>query len=357
MKLSMKLSKKSIATSIFLVGVIVILPLTIHAFHPFTMLSNSRNSILPNSTIGAVRVTSEQLSSQWIVSPVEAKYLIEQGAIVLDGRARNVQVRGMVQGAIAVTWQQFSEPKLPDRGHLLRDKTLLNQRLRAVGIFMHQPVVVIGDPLNGWGEEGRIVWMLRTLGHNQAVFVDGGYPALAKMGLPITRQVTRKAAMPGDFTLQRKSDWDITREELRSVFDKGILTIIDAREPREFRGATPYGEKRGGHIPGAISLHYQELLDGEGKLLSREKILALLRDRNISPDAMIVSYCTGGVRSGWLTAVLADLGFRTKNYAGSMWEWSSSPSDHFPLISHRQHLLINGVLSKTFGLILRWAPH
>jgi thiosulfate/3-mercaptopyruvate sulfurtransferase len=331
----MKISEKSIAISVGLVGVIAILTLTTYAFHQFTMRSDSHDRILPNSTTTAISVKPEQLISQWLVSPAEAKYLIEKGAVVLDGRDRNRQARGLVQGAIAVTWQQFSEPELPDRGHLLRDETLLNHRLRTVGIFTGRPVVVVGDPLHGWGEEGRIVWMLRTLGHNQAVFVDGGYPALSKIGLPTTQRISTTATIPGDFTLQRKLDWEITREELQSALDKGKLTIIDAREPREFRGATPYGEKRGGHIPGAISLHYKELLDGEGKVLSREKILVLLRDRNISSDAVIVSYCTGGVRSGWLTAVLVDLGFRTKNYAGSMWEWSSSTSKQFLLVKQK----------------------
>ena len=44
----------------------------------------------------------------------------------------------------------------------------------------------------------------------------------------------------------------------------------------------------------------------------------------------VISYCTGGIRSGWLVALLVDLNFPTpRNYAGSMWEWSASdPSTH-----------------------------
>lgn len=152
----MKLFEKPIAMSLVLVGAIAVLPLMIHAFHPFTTPSNQLGNILPNSTIDAVAVEPEQLVTRWIVSPAEAKYLIAQGAVVLDGRDRNVQESGMVQGAIAVTWQQFSEPESPDRGHLLRNKTLLTQRLRAVGVSSYKPVIVVGDPLNGWGEEGRM---------------------------------------------------------------------------------------------------------------------------------------------------------------------------------------------------------
>ncbi|OLP18715.1 thiosulfate sulfurtransferase [Leptolyngbya sp. 'hensonii'] len=279
--------------------------------------------------IDAVVVQPSQLVTQWIVSPAEAKYLIEQGAVILDVRDRNSQKNGMLQGAIGISWQQFSQSKFPHQGNLLEDELALTQQLRNVGVFSNKAVVVVGDPLNGWGEDGRIVWMLRTLGHQQTVLVDGGYSALAKTGLPMTRTVSQKAAaVPGDFVIQRVSDWEITQEKLRTgLATTQNLVVIDAREPREFAGATPYGEQRGGHIPGAISLHYKELLDVEGKLLPRGKILALLQDRNIKSDAIIVSYCTGGVRSGWLTSVLVDLGFQAQNYAGSMWEWSAGPAN------------------------------
>jgi thiosulfate/3-mercaptopyruvate sulfurtransferase len=288
--------------------------------------------IIPESNIDAVIVQTEQLANKWIVSAAEAKYLIQQGAVVLDVRDRHVQSSGLVQGAIAVSWQQFSQPEFPDRGNLLKDEAVLAQKLRDVGVSNNKAVVVVGDPRNGWGEDGRIVWMLRTLGHKQTVFVDGGYAALVKTGLPTTENITQTAAISGNFTIQRTTDWEISQSELKAALSHGNLVEIDTREPREFRGATPYGEKRGGHIPGAISLYYKELLDAEGKLLPRERILNLLRDRGISTKAVIVSYCSGGVRSGWLTSVLVNLGFQAQNYAGSMWEWSAGSPNQYPLV-------------------------
>lgn len=158
---------------------------------------------------------------------------------------------------------------------------------------------------------------------------------MSKVGLPMTQTISQTAAVPGDVVIQRISDWEITQEDLRTrLATMENLIVIDTREPREFAGATPYGEQRGGHIPGAISLHYKELLDAEGKLLPRSRILALLRDRHIPSNAVIVSYCTGGVRSGWLTSVLVDLGFQAQNYAGSMWEWSAGSANHNRLVNY-----------------------
>jgi thiosulfate/3-mercaptopyruvate sulfurtransferase len=278
--------------------------------------------------------TAEDLAIRWIVAPVEAQQLIAQGATLLDARSESLQRNGTLQGAIGVSWQQFSQPDAPERGNLLKDDATLMQKLRQVGIFNHRPVVVMADPAHGWGEDGRIVWMLRTLGHQSAVLIDGGYPALVNAGLPQTRSIAHAAAIPGDFVIHRVADWEIQRDPLKAALGRKKLVVVDVRESREFNGKTPYGEQRGGHIPGAIHLHYKALLDANGKLVPRAKILAKLQALGISPDADIVAYCTGGIRSGWFTSVLTSLGFRARNYAGSMWEWSASPVADYPLVTN-----------------------
>jgi thiosulfate/3-mercaptopyruvate sulfurtransferase len=109
--------------------------------------------------------------------------------------------------------------------------------------------------------------------------------------------------------------------------------LIDSREPREFKGATPYGETRGGHLPGAINLHYRALLDARGRLLPRSRLRAKLGKLGIKKSQPLIIYCTGGVRSGWLTVVLAHLGYRNvKNYPGSMWQWAARDAKTHPLV-------------------------
>ena len=102
----------------------------------------------------------------------------------------------------------------------------------------------------------------------------------------------------GDFTIKRDPRWAIERDELRKlVTGGGAATIIDTRERREFDGETPYGERRGGHLPGAVHLHYRDLLDSEGQLLGRDEVRKRLVALGVSQDRQTVVYCTGGVRS------------------------------------------------------------
>jgi thiosulfate/3-mercaptopyruvate sulfurtransferase len=53
-------------------------------------------------------------------------------------------------------------------------------RGKALGVSGDVPVVVVACSVKGWGEDGRIVWTLRTLGHPAAVFVDGAPGIKAK---------------------------------------------------------------------------------------------------------------------------------------------------------------------------------
>lgn len=280
------------------------------------------------------RIAPAQLD--WVVTPTAAKALIDQGATILDARGTKGLNSRTLEGAVAVTWQQFSQSDRPNKGKLLEEDAALSQKLQQVGISNSQPVVVVADPVQGWGEEGRIVWMLRTLGHQQAVMVDGGYQALVNAGVPVSRKVATASETPGDFIVNRTDEWEIERDQLQDVLtekNREKLVILDVRERREYDGQTPYGEQRGGHVPGAVHLHYKDLLDAEGRLLSRAAILAKLAEQGITPDAEIVTYCTAGIRSGWVTSVLTDLGFRAKNYAGSMWEWTSAAAEQYPLVT------------------------
>lgn len=186
------------------------------------------------------------------------------------------------------------------------------------------------DPANGWGEDGRIAWTLKTLGLNKVVIVDGGLPAIKKLGALSIKPLK----IPGDFVVARTNKWEVRKEELRDRIAQKNTIIFDVREPREFEGKTPYGESRGGHVPGAKGLWYKDFIAKDGQLLPRADIEKVLASKGVTKDSEIVSYCTGGIRSGWFTTLLNDLGYKAKNYPGSMWEWSAQAPAQYPLTTN-----------------------
>lgn len=296
----------------------------------FPTLTNPQSEPQEAYTLRSQPLHEEQ---PWVVSASEAKVLINQGATLLDARGNQWFGLNRLPGSMSVRWQDFSPSNQVRKGTLLESDAVLNQKLRKLGISQGRPVVVFANPPQGWGEEGRIVWMLRTLGHPQSVMVDGGYSALASLDLHRFNQPKR-----GDFAIERNPTWQIQQSDLKASLDQPNVVLIDTRTPREYAGATPYGEQRRGHVPGALSLHFQDLLTPRGKLLPRDQIVSKLANLGITPETMVVAYCTGGIRSGWLTVVLADMGYQVQNYAGSMWEWSAGSPQDFPLTVQSQGL-------------------
>lgn len=303
------------------------------------------------------------LEHQWIITAPQALQLVKEGAVLLDAQGKGLGLK-RIPGAQIVSWQQFSRSDPPYRGNLLDDDQQLTQMFQDLGITRDRPVVVFANPPQGWGEDGRIVWMLRTLGHPQAVIVDGGVQALRAEAAPSNSSSTQNQIGDGTepFIVDRASqqsettvasgDWDIQQDELQRLIQSSENSatenpatelqtstattaspvLIDTREPREFAGETPYGEQRGGHIPGAVHLYFKDLLTEDGFLRPEAELVAILQRYGITKDKRAIAYCTGGIRSGWLTAVLTHYGYTIENYAGSMWEWSARPADQYPLV-------------------------
>lgn len=271
----------------------------------------------------------QSLSKSWVIPVTEARKLISEGAVVLDVRGQDLKDAVPLANAVSVEWPYFTKDDKAEKGQLLEDDAELTKKIQALGISAKAPVVVVADSKNGWGEDGRIVWTLRTLGHPAAFFVDGGIVALTQGGDPGIKPVTGT----GDFQVQRVSTFEIKKEELRQRLGDKSIVILDTREPREYEGETPYGESRGGHVPGAKHIFYKDFLDANGDVLPPDQIKGKLATLGVTTDTEVVSYCTGGIRSGFVTTVLNNAGVKARNYAGSMWDWSNANAEQYPLVT------------------------
>lgn len=236
-----------------------------------------------------------------VVDVSAAQALVEAHATVLDTRGRVAFLRGHVPGAQRVDWRIGAVGGVTS-GKLGAPLTVA-AAFAALGVDDHRPVLVVGDWDRGWGEEGRIAWDLAWLGHPDIHVLEGGYAAW-------TGAVEHLAGSPvaGVFTPHVKP---ALRADSAAVLAADV--VIDVREPDEYAGATPYGESRGGHIPGARSIPWRDLM---------------ARDPRLSKTDTIVVYCTGGVRSGMAWLKLQSLGYtNVANYDGSWWEWARERTD------------------------------
>ena len=108
----------------------------------------------------------------------------------------------------------------------------------------------------------------------------------------------------------------MTIGELRGRLDEAGLTVLDVRTSFEFEGvAGAHCDPRQGHIPGAVNLPLERILECR----SADEVRGVV---GLPVGAEIVAYCHSGSRSRFAAEVLEGAGYRARNYVGSWHEWS-----------------------------------
>ena len=114
---------------------------------------------------------------------------------------------------------------------------------------------------------------------------------------------------------------DVMLDELRRRLGDDDFLLLDVRTPAEFDGdAGAHCDPRQGHIPGAVNLPLDRLLESR----NADDVRALV---GLAEGAEIIAYCHSGTRSDFAAQVLRGAGYEARNYAGSWHEWSRAVSD------------------------------
>ena len=104
--------------------------------------------------------------------------------------------------------------------------------------------------------------------------------------------------------------------------------VIDARANERYQGkvAEPRPGLRSGHIPGSLSLPYNNLFDAAtGTMKSLDELRAAFHGAGVKLEAPIVTSCGSGVSAAVLTLALYRLGVENPAlYDGSWTEWGAA---------------------------------
>lgn len=104
------------------------------------------------------------------------------------------------------------------------------------------------------------------------------------------------------------------------------VALLDSRPLDQYTGEEPGRDvTRGGHIPGARHLYWQECLVEPSDPLLRpiEELQELYENTEVRPDDLVVTYCRSGGQASQAYFVSKYLGYNVKLYDGSFLEWSS----------------------------------
>ncbi|MBM3573222.1 MAG: sulfurtransferase, partial [Alphaproteobacteria bacterium] len=173
----------------------------------------------------------------------------------------------------------------------------------------------------------RAWWMFRVFGHNDVAVLDGGLPKWLAEGRPVTDAPT----MPVERHFTARFNNFLVRDfaQITANLAAKRETVIDARSAGRFEGTEPEirPNTRSGHIPGARSMPYTDLLDPKSKtFLAADALDARFKAAGIDVNKPIVCSCGSGV-----TACVDALGLYLLGhddvavYDGSWSEWGGRP--------------------------------
>lgn len=261
---------------------------------------------------------------KWIVDAEYAAGRVgAEDTIFVDSRGEKAAMMGTISGAIATTWQDWSEMSVGQGNagyatYLPADK--MSEILGNLGLTKDKEIIIIGEAKEGWGDDARLLTQILACGYTDVKIVDGGYAAMKEKGA--ATQLFASKPEPAEVTVdQVDTSKIVTTEELQEHY--ADYKILDVRSKEEYDGAVLYGEAKGGHLKGAIHFPYTSLFQEDGTLKSNTEIQKMLKDAGVEPGDKVAAYCTGGIRSAYMQVVLEMCGYETSyNYIESFWRWS-----------------------------------
>lgn len=236
-----------------------------------------------------------------------------------DGSGSAAYASGHVPGAAYVDWREaLIEPAEDDDVLLLAGPERIAAAMGAAGIGDGTTVVVYDDTQALFA--ARTWWSLRAYGFESVRVLDGGLPAWASEGRPLSNAVPATAS--ATFTARSQLGTRLTTSDVRGLLGSPDVLLLDARAPAEYRGFEG-NARRLGHIPGAVNVPVGAMSrPGSHRLRDGAELRALLHAANVTRGPRLVCYDGAGVAAAKLAFVLTLLGHEdVAVYDGGWAEW------------------------------------
>ncbi|MBX5457931.1 MAG: sulfurtransferase [Thermogemmatispora sp.] len=246
----------------------------------------------------------------------------EQEALYEGARAEYEQ--GHIPGAVYLDWtSDIVDPDSEVKAQVAPPERFA-EVLGRLGIGdEHLVVAYDAHPASQFAT--RLWWALTYYGHREVRVLNGGFPRWLREGRPVTTEVPQYP--PAVFTPRVQPELRATAEEVLAALGQAGIQVIDARDVGQYSGQVVRRPGRPGHIPGAINIPREELVDPQtGQFRSNEELAAVFARAGLRPEERVIAYCNGGVAATVVLFSLALLGYpHLTNYDGSWNEWGVRP--------------------------------
>jgi len=293
-------------------------------------MGNSRKSTLFWRGLAAglalLAAGSAHASNPAIIETSDVVEAVKRNAIIWDTRSAALYRQGHIPGAV----------NIDDVGQVLRDENRedylpverYEKILGAAGIDPSNEIVVYGLKANPYVYFALVT--LQWLNAANAKVYHGGIDDWKSAGHAVATEPTQLA--PVTLALKTRPELLVDTAEVVKKLKNPQVQILDVRTTAEYRGED-IRAIRGGHIPGAIPVHYMEnWIDPDAPAKLEKKLVANKDGMNLKPREQLralyarldpsketIVYCQSGIRASETATVLKDLGFRNVKVYDSSW--------------------------------------
>jgi thiosulfate/3-mercaptopyruvate sulfurtransferase len=237
----------------------------------------------------------------------------------LDTRARYYAAH--IPGAVFFDIEELSDHPNP-LPHMLPPAEVFARNVSALGIGDQMDIVIYEQ--EGVFSGPRAWWTLKIFGAQNVYLLDGGLRAWIEAGLPTDSGPVQRAPAFFHATLDQNAVKHFS-EIQQMIAAHG--QILDARSAGRFAGTLP--EPRpglsSGHMPGATSIPYTELVE-DGRLKPVEELRRIFVKKGVDLEQPITTTCGSGVTAAVLALGLEAAGAKQVTlYYGSWAEYAAHP--------------------------------
>lgn len=225
----------------------------------------------------------------------------------------------------AVGWNRLHDLQHPTQ-YDIPNSAAFQALLERSGITPETLVVIYGDQDNWLAAYG--FWLLQLYGHSAVKLLDGGRKKWVTDGHPLSDE--QPLYPPSDYgPVHLDESQRIRRGLLLARIGQAEVHFIDTRQPAEFTGELLAPSQRpnefaqrGGHIPGALNVVWNQVVTEDGSFKSRFALQSLYQ---LPLSELIIVYNSTGERAAHTWFVLKHLlGYEdVRNYDGGWVEYGN----------------------------------
>jgi len=261
------------------------------------------------------------VSTDWLEQNFDAKsmMLLDVQPDVHDYFKRHIE------GAVYFNESLLRAPSGTDPAHYLPTE-IMQSIFRVESLKQGMPTIVYSGSgaFKGWGdglEQTMMAYTLARFGHLNVMLLDGGIDKWAMERKPLSQDFPD--VQPSDFQVKVNNDIFVEYDEFCGIKDKEDVLLLDVRPAPFYERQGPW--RKAGHIPGAVNLPWQSLMDAKNKRLLKpdDELRKLVDQAGVTTEkTMIVSCGTGREATNVFLLLKHYFGFpKVKVFEGSFTEW------------------------------------